>query len=317
MSYEAWPSPDSPRGPLPRIDDLPIAEQGYDQEAVREAFDAFYRHAAQLDASLKALEAVEVFRRDAMELRNDLRSLRALGIGGTAEPAWTTAAWTYERPRRELPAAVPRLAAEALLVIAVAVIAGVAHFRAVLIVALMAAAWAIVALSEWLAARARYRVPASVYEPLVSEEVLEPAPYVETPRPDPGVGWSAFEPAEEPEEPEALTMVEPLPEPEAEAEPVEPIEPEAEAEAEQEEPEPEPAEEPRRRGLLRRRRDEEPEHPPEAAVVEPPKHVRVLSAPGGEADPWERGFDGDEPDSESEPELAERGGLGRIKRRRR
>jgi hypothetical protein len=55
MSYDAWPSPDSPRGPLPRIDDLPIAEQGYDQEAVREAFDAFYRHAAQLDASLKAL----------------------------------------------------------------------------------------------------------------------------------------------------------------------------------------------------------------------------------------------------------------------
>src|SRR3982751_5407842 len=119
---DAWPSPDSPRGPLPRIEDLPVAEQGYDQEAVREAFDSFYRHAAQLDASLKALEAVEVFRRDAMELRNDLRSLRSLGVGGAAEPGWATAAWAYERPRRELPPALPRLAAEAALVITVAVI---------------------------------------------------------------------------------------------------------------------------------------------------------------------------------------------------
>src|SRR5881398_543260 len=107
MSSDAWPSPDAPPAPLPRIEDLPLVEQGYDQEAVRLAFDSFYRHAAQLDASLKALEAVEVFRRDAMELRNDLRSLRALGIGG-AEPSWTSSAWTYERPRRELPAAVPR-----------------------------------------------------------------------------------------------------------------------------------------------------------------------------------------------------------------
>src|SRR6059058_3354373 len=111
MSSDAWPSPDAQPGPLPRIEDLPVADQGYEQEAVREAFDAFYRHAAQLDASLKALEAVEVFRRDAMELRNDLRSLRALGLGGATEPAWTTAAWTSEPPRRELPPAVPRFAA--------------------------------------------------------------------------------------------------------------------------------------------------------------------------------------------------------------
>jgi hypothetical protein len=294
MSYEAWPSPDSPRGPLPRIEDLPIAEQGYEQEAVREAFDAFYRHAAQLDASLKALEAVEVFRRDAMELRNDLRSLRALGIGG-AEPSWTSAAWTYERPRRELPAAVPRLAAEAALVVAVAVIAGVAHFRALVIVALMAAAWLIVAVSEWLAARARTRVPASFYEPLVAEEQLEPAPYVEAP----AVGWSAFEqPAEsEPEaEAEELTMVEP---------------------AEEEPPQPaaEPADEqsPRRRGLFGRRHDEEEPVPAVDTVPEPPSHVRVLAAPEVEVDPWERGFDGDEP----EPGEPEPSGFGRIRRRRR
>src|SRR5438132_13089810 len=108
MEHEAWPTSQTPaREPLPRVEDLPVAEQGYEQEAVREAFDSFYRHAAQLDASLKALETVEVFRRDAMELRNDLRSLRALGIGG-AEPSWTSSAWTHERQRRELPAAVPR-----------------------------------------------------------------------------------------------------------------------------------------------------------------------------------------------------------------
>src|SRR5436305_11548174 len=99
MSSDAWPSPDTPPAPLPRIEDLPLAEQGYDQEAVRLAFDSFYRHAAQLDASLRALEAVEVFRRDADALRNDLRALRALGLGGgvAAEPSWATA--TYDRAR--------------------------------------------------------------------------------------------------------------------------------------------------------------------------------------------------------------------------
>src|SRR5881398_4168920 len=97
MSPDAWPSPDAQSGPLPRIEDLPISEQGYEQDAVRLAFDSFYRHAAQLDASLRALEAVEVFRRDADALRNDLRALRALGLGGGAEPPWTTR--SYESPR--------------------------------------------------------------------------------------------------------------------------------------------------------------------------------------------------------------------------
>src|SRR5260370_19416019 len=82
MTHEAWPSPDAPPGPLPRIEDLPIAEQGYQQEAVRAAFDSFYRHAAQLDASLRALEAVEIFRRDADALRNDLRAPPALAVAG-------------------------------------------------------------------------------------------------------------------------------------------------------------------------------------------------------------------------------------------
>src|SRR5947199_10111916 len=108
MSSDAWPSPDAPAAPLPRIEELPLVDQGYDQEAVRLAFDSFYRHAAQLDASLRALEAVEVFRRDADALRNDLRALRAIGLGGgTSEPAWATR--TYEAARPEVPGVVLRL----------------------------------------------------------------------------------------------------------------------------------------------------------------------------------------------------------------
>src|SRR5215475_8391162 len=101
MSSDSWPSPDSPPASLPRLEDLPISERGYDQEAVRAAFDSFYRHAAQLDVSLRALDAVEVFRRDADALRNDLRALRSLGLGSAAEPGW--AQTTYERPKRDVP----------------------------------------------------------------------------------------------------------------------------------------------------------------------------------------------------------------------
>ena len=42
---------------LPRLEDLPRAGEGYDQEKVREAFDAFRRHAAQLQAQLRVLQA--------------------------------------------------------------------------------------------------------------------------------------------------------------------------------------------------------------------------------------------------------------------
>jgi len=207
MSSDAWPHPDAQRGPLPRIEDLPLAEQGYEQEAVRAAFDSFYRHAAQLDASLRALESVEVFRRDADALRNDLRALRDLGGFGASEPAWATQ--TYERGSSEVPTVAFRLLAEAALIIAVAVIAGVAHLRPGVIVALMAGAFVLVALVEWLAARARFVSPATGF---VTHELLEPAPYVEAPAP----GWGEVDAAvEEPEadeadeesEPEALTVV--------------------------------------------------------------------------------------------------------------
>jgi hypothetical protein len=232
---DAWPSPDSPPGPLPRIEDLPIAEQGYDQESVRLAFDSFYRHAAQLDASLRTLEAVEVFRRDADALRNDLRALRTLGIG-SSEPSWT--APRYEPARREIPAVAFRLAAEAALIVAVAVIAGVASFRPAVVVALMAAAFVIVAVSEWLAARGRFVPPAAAF---ISQG--EPAPFVEAPAP----GWGG-EPDEE-TEPEALTIVASADEVEEASMAADPWE--AGLVAHGIEPEPELAE---RSGIFRRRR---------------------------------------------------------------
>ena len=93
MSDAEWPAPEpaAPREPerrttpRPWVEDLPVAEQGYDREKVREAFDAFYRHAAQLDATLSTLEAVEVFQRTSAELRAELRNIRGSG--------WTVQSW--------------------------------------------------------------------------------------------------------------------------------------------------------------------------------------------------------------------------------
>src|ERR671934_312671 len=87
MENEAWPTPQTPtREPLPRVEALPIAEQGYEQESVKAAFASFYRHAAQLDAALRTLEAVDSFHRQAAALRSDLRALRSAG--------WTQQSWT-------------------------------------------------------------------------------------------------------------------------------------------------------------------------------------------------------------------------------
>ena len=42
---------------LPRLDDLATSAEGYDVEQVREAFDSFRRHAAQLQAQLRVMQA--------------------------------------------------------------------------------------------------------------------------------------------------------------------------------------------------------------------------------------------------------------------
>src|SRR5881275_1831031 len=121
MEHEAWPTPQTPaREPLPRVEDLPLAEQGYEQESVKAAFDSFYRHAAQLDAALRTLEAVDSFHRHASALRSD---------------GWTQQSWPGSPPaygygsrgsREGVSPVVWRVAGEVAFLIAVAVAVGLA-----------------------------------------------------------------------------------------------------------------------------------------------------------------------------------------------
>jgi hypothetical protein len=261
---DSWPSAEHEAeraSPLPRVEDLPYVERGYDPERVREAFDAFYRHLARLDATLRTIEAVEVFRGQADELRKELRALRT--AGWTQQP-WLPSYATREAARPGVPEAVFRWALEACFVIAVPVAASVADLRSLWIVVAAAGAFALVAITEWAASHERDLLPAPVAPP-----AAPPAPAAEEPEPaavalppvEPAPGeateWNLPPPIEvaelEPhsEQQEDLTVVaaaevaeaaepepellEPEPEPVAEAVAVEPDEPAAEPE-----PEPEP-----------------------------------------------------------------------------
>src|SRR5919198_300092 len=157
MSGVDWPSPEpSSRepaqraSPLPRIEDLPVAEEGYDREKVQEAFDAFYRHAAQLDATLRTLEGVEIFQRTAAELRAELRTIRGSGLSVGSWQSGASAGYGARDRFAEwsLPPAAPRVAAEALFLIVVGVIIGVAGWSKLMIVLVMALALGIVWLVE-------------------------------------------------------------------------------------------------------------------------------------------------------------------------
>jgi hypothetical protein len=304
MSEEAWPTPREPsREPLPRVEDLPIAEQGYEQESVRAAFDSFYRHAAQLDAALRTLEAVDSFHRQAAALRSDLRSLRA---AGWTQQSWNvTPAYGYgtRSPREGMPPAVWRVGGEAAFLIVTAVILGVAKLDWWLILLVMAAALGIVLLIEWAAGREHYVAPREVPAP---SPVVEGGAVGEATAEEDSLGWTAFEEAQEPSD--AMTMVgapvvaeEPpaeaeVQEPESpEPEPESPPEPEPESEPELE-PEPEPSSEPaeeRPRKRWWRRHDEPEDAAEELPAHEPPRNVRVIEpqAEPDEGDPWERGFD--------------------------
>src|SRR5919197_666185 len=179
MEQEAWPSPQTPaREPLPRVEDLPIAEEGYEQESVKAAFDSFYRHAAQLDAALRTLEAVDSFHRHAASLRADLRALRA---AGWTQQSWTTPpAYSYgvRGPGEGIPPAVWRIGGEVLFLVAVAVALGVANLSWWAIVLAMAGAFAVVVAIEWLSARE----PLSFVRPAEAPPEPEPQP---KPEPEP------------------------------------------------------------------------------------------------------------------------------------
>jgi outer membrane biosynthesis protein TonB len=158
-----------------------------------------------------------------------------------------------------------RFALEALFLVLLAIGAGLADLRPVVIVLVMAVAWALVALIEFTAERiaaspTSYLLPAPQQpEDAESERVPWPPPEERT----------VVAPPERPPEPEQE------PEPEAESEPKPESEPEPEPEpepevAEEQEPEAQPA--PRRRRILRRRRQQEAEAEPSA----PPRHVKLL-----------------------------------------
>ena len=310
------PTDGPPREPLPRVEDLPVAEQGYEQESVKAAFDTFYRHAAQLDAALRTLEAVDSFHRHAAALREDLRALRA---AGWTQQSWTGAAYGYghgpamRAPREGISPAVWRIAGEVAFLIAASVALGVAKLDWWVIALVMAFAFLLVVGIEWLASHERFTLAPA---PVAQHPVVEAAPAAVSEQTEESLGWTAFEEAQEPSD--AMTIIgesieaesEPKlqDEPEPEEEPVAAsAEEESRESSQSDETEPEaPEEQPRRRWF--RRRAEVPGSSAEADV-DLPRHVRVLSADeqAAASDPWEEGFDeasAEEPDEDTADELS-------------
>src|SRR3954447_8747570 len=289
MENEAWPTPQTPsREPLPRVEDLPLAEQGYEQESVKAAFDSFYRHAAQLDAALRTLEAVDSFHRHASALRSDLRALRS---AGWTQQSWSGAPPAYgyslREPRDRVSPVVWRVAGEVAFLIAAAVALGLANLSWWAILLAMAGALLIVCAVEWVAGREELAfarpAPVAPVHPVVEAQRSE-----DTEEHD-ALGWTAFEEAQEPSD--AMTIIGTVPRDEEPVAEAAPDEPEADPDDEPEPELPPAAEEPaaekdgRRRWWRRGSKEEEVPAP----VVDAPSHVRVL--PGGDGDPWEDGFD--------------------------
>jgi hypothetical protein len=321
---DSWPSiepePEGRRAPsLPRVEDLPVVERGYDPERVREAFDAFYRHLARLDATLRTIEAVEVFRDQAAELRKELRALRT--AGWTQQP-WLPSYSSSEQARVGLPEAVFRWALEACLVIAAPVGAYAADLRPLWIVVVTAGAFVIVALSEWISWREQPLVPArATAAPPVEEAAPPPLPEPEPEPVEPPAAapteWALLPPiaeesvveepaAEEPVVEEELTEIapaaaEPEPEPVAEAEPAE--EPAAEAEPAVEEPVVEPPAEPEPEPVAGAEPAEEPAAEAEPAAEEPVLEPEPPAEP--EPEPVAEAELAEEPVAEAEPAVEE------------
>jgi hypothetical protein len=316
VNPEAWPTPSegASREPLPRVEDLPVAEHGYDQASVEAAFDSFYRHAAQLDAALRTLEAVDSFQRQAAALRVDLRTLRSSGWTQQPYPGPPGYGYDMRAPREGVSPAVWRLLGEIVFLIAVSVFLGVAKLPWWVIVSVMGGAFLVVAIIEWTASRDRWSTPvAPPRAPAHPVVDAEPAP-ARSDEAEP-IGWAAYEQAQEPSD--AMTMIgapqeapgeerapdvvsAPDDDDAREPEPVVEAALERDDEGEESAPQPEPAAafeaagerepSPRRRWW---RRGAEAETP--ASSQEAPRHVRVLAADedgaGGAVDPWEQGFD--------------------------
>jgi hypothetical protein len=346
VNPDAWPTPSegASREPLPRVEDLPVVEHGYEQASVRAAFDSFYRHAAQLDAALRTLEAVDSFQRQAAALRADLRTLRATGWTQQSFPSPPAYGYDTRAPREGVSPAVWRLLGEVVFLIAVSVFLGVAKQPWWVIVSVMGGAFLIVAVIEWAASRDRWSAPVPARARAAAQSVVEAEPAPEHAEEEESSGWAAYEQAQEPSD--AMTMIgaaQEIPPDEeappaaaststddgvgglAEPEPVVEAAVEGEAEGGGEAPQPEPVSaleptardepSPRRRWW---RRGEQPDTAAAETATssqEAPRHVRVLAADEelepGPSDPWEQGFDpglaaGDSP-SVAVPEEEETG----------
>lgn len=148
-------------GKLPRAEELPRTEEGYDAARVEEAFASFTER-------VRELESV------AGELRAELRSLRSERAGPSlAARPFEDETWPVERGRGNVgpapnwissvpapvvrPLTIPRIVPEGAFLLLVALFAGLADLSTGWIALVMTAAWALVALSEWAAAARRRR----------------------------------------------------------------------------------------------------------------------------------------------------------------
>ena len=173
---------------LPRTDELPRADEGYDPARVEEAFAVFADRVHDLE---------EV----ANELRAELRSLPADPSPDAVSPDWVAsvpAPLVGGRP-------VPRVVLEGVFLLLVALFAGLADLSVEWIALVMAAAWALVVLGEWAAAARRSRWRLDEVAPPVAvgaHETTGPwdVPVVEATVVDPGP------------DPESQTVVTKLPE---------------------------------------------------------------------------------------------------------
>jgi hypothetical protein len=119
---------------------------------------------AELLSAVRALAAqVSGLQAELQALRKQTRSLP---VAGADTPGWDDGVpvrrersiWVHslDSPRARRPQ-VPRLLLEVVFLVAVAVLAAVAQLDPIAVVVLMAGAWLLVALAEWIAARAASR----------------------------------------------------------------------------------------------------------------------------------------------------------------
>src|SRR5215211_8922152 len=201
MPEREWGQGEAAQQRLPRLEDLPRRGDGYDAQAVSDAFDAFYRHAAELDATLAVLESVDAFRREAGDLRADIRALRA-AAWGPLPGRQTWAAGYAVRASAERKGGfldvMPRIAVEAAFIMLVAVGAALADLSSTTVVLVVVAAWLVVGLAEVLASLARPSYPAPVLRATPAHDGAEAAPAATTVQPAPDAEAEAEAEAEEP-----------------------------------------------------------------------------------------------------------------------